>query len=144
MTLLFSLIAITSIWCLGIKILTEEGMVLQNLGKWGELQVSLGVKWVEPAFYCQWCMPSIHSLVGFGFAWAIGLLPELSWHLIFFYPLVAMGSSLVNGLVWQHYKNREAAKELVITLRETAQVASDWMDADLLAMQQYENEQTNN
>jgi hypothetical protein len=82
--------------------------------------------------------------VVFCFAWGIGLLPALSWHLIFYYPLVAMGSSLLNGLVWQYYKNREEAKELMITVRETAQVASDWMDADLLAMQRYENEQTNN
>ena len=144
MLLLFSLIAITSIWCLGIKIITEEGMFLEDLGKWGEMQVKSGVKWVEPVFYCHWCMPSVHSLVGFGFAFGLGLIPELSWHLLFYYPLVAMGSSLLNGLIWQYYKNRNQYNEFIISAKETTEILSDWLDTDLAITAKEDFEQVNN
>lgn len=144
MQLLFSLIAITSIWCLMIKIVTSEGMVLERLGKYGEKKVDEGYKIFEALWVCQWCMPSIHSLVGLGFAWGMGLIPELSWHLLFYYPLVAGGSSLVNGLVWQYYLTKNNEKDFLETARETAEIAGDWIDADLLEMEQIKHEQTNN
>lgn len=110
MILLFSLIIITSIWCLGIKVVTGEGMLLQSLGKWAEKKYDNGSKWIEPLCYCHWCMPSIHTAVGFFFAWKFGLY-EWHWAVLWYYPIAAMGSSLVNGFVWQFHTTKNAQSE---------------------------------
>lgn len=97
MILLFELIAITSIWVLGLTILTQEGMLLEKVRDWADGKGA----WVEPVIRCHWCMPSLHTLIAYGFALCMGLMPgSFSWALVVIYPLVAMGSSLVNGLVW--------------------------------------------
>lgn len=144
MLLLFKLIIICVIWTLGIKIATSEGMVLERLGKYGEKKVDEGYKIFEALWVCQWCMPSIHTAIAMFFAFGIGIIPELTYRLIFYYPLVAMGSSLLNGLIWQYYLTKNDTKELLISARETAQLMSDWMAADLLEMDKMEHERTNN
>ena len=107
MALLFSLIVITSIWCLGLKVVTSDGMAGEKVGLWAEEKYSQGKKWIEPVLYCHWCMPSIHSLVGFLFAWGIGLY-EWHWSVLWYYPLVVAGSSLVNGFVWYFFQRINA------------------------------------
>lgn len=126
MQLLFSLIVITSTWCLGIKIITSDGMVLEKLGKWGQKKVDEGYKIFEALFVCQWCMPSIHTMIGMAFAYKLGIM-ELSWDLLFYYPIVAMGSSLVNGLVWLSYNTLSAKKELSESASETSKLISEWL-----------------
>ena len=100
MQLLFSLIAITSIWCLGIKIVTSEGMLGEKVGQWAQKKYDEGSKLIEPVIYCHWCMPSTHSLIGFLFGWGIGLF-EWHWGVIWYYPLVVAGASILNGILWK-------------------------------------------
>jgi hypothetical protein len=112
MLLLLKLIALTSIWVLGLKIVTSEGMILSKWADYGKKKVEEGKLIFEPLIVCEWCMPSIHSLFGYGFAFALGILP-VSWALLFIYPLVVMGSSIVAGLTWGSYKTMMAYADLV-------------------------------
>lgn len=118
MILIFSLIIITSIWTLGIKILISEDMALEQLGKWGEKKISEGHKIYEPLFWCHWCTPSIHTAIGFLFAFGIGLISHFTWSILFYYPLVAMGASLLNGLIWALYEKLNSEKESNISIKE--------------------------
>lgn len=94
---LIILITITSIWIIGVKIITYEGMVLEKLGEWAVKQVDNGKIIWEPLVVCAWCMPSVHSIVGY--AYGIFLF-EIPITLIWMYPIVAMGSSLICGVIW--------------------------------------------
>lgn len=105
MILILKLIALTSIWVLGIKIATADDMVLEKVGQYGKKKVEEGHKIFEALIVCQWCMPSIHSLIGYAFAFGLGILPvQWNWQLVIRYPIVVMGSSLVCGLTWLIYE----------------------------------------
>ena len=104
MITLLSIISITSIWVLGLTIATQEGMILYSIREWGDKIHSKGNKWIEPIILCHWCMPSLHSIVGYAFAYKIGVIDFVSWQIVFMYPLVVMGSSMLNGLVWGIHK----------------------------------------
>lgn len=104
MILLFKLIIITTIWVLGVKISTAEEMILEKLGKYGEKKVEAGHKIYDALWVCPWCMSSIHSLVGYGFAFLLGLIPfEWNWQLVYRYPLIVMGTSIAAGMTWTIY-----------------------------------------
>ena len=111
MLLLLKLITLTTIWCLGIKIVTSDGMILSKVGEYGKKKAEEGKRVFEALIVCEWCLPSIHSLFGYGFALALGILPA-SWSLLFIYPLVAMGSSLCSGIIWNAYKTMETFRDL--------------------------------
>lgn len=98
---LIDLIIITSIWNLGIEIVLSEGMLLHNLKLWAQSKKS---KWYEVGIWCLWCRPSLHSLIGIAFGLLIGIAKFDSWNILFMYPLVVAGSSLVSGVVWSLYK----------------------------------------
>ncbi len=102
MILILKLIALTSIWVLGLKIVTSKGMLLEKFGTWAETKVEQGQKIFEAVIVCQWCMPSIHSIVGYLFAYVIGI--PMSWRIVACYPIIVMGSSLVCGLTWLIYE----------------------------------------
>jgi ABC-type spermidine/putrescine transport system permease subunit II len=104
MILLMKLILITAIWCLGIKIATAKGMILEGLGEWAEDKVEQGHKIFEPLLVCPWCMPSIHSAIGYLFAFSIGVVADFKFELVIMYPLVVMGASVVTGLTWTIYE----------------------------------------
>ena len=110
--LLLKLIMLTSIWCLGIKIATAEGMVLERLGNYARKKVNEGKIIFDPLINCEWCLPSIHSLFGYAFALGIGLINTFSWKLVVMYPLVVIGSSVVCGLTWTVYQMVNAIKEM--------------------------------
>lgn len=102
---LIKLVAITSVWVIGLKIATAQDMIFEKLGKWGEAKVKDGHKIFEAVIVCQWCMPSIHSLVGYGFAFLLAVLPwRFDWKLVWMYPLVVMASSFVCGMSWLIYE----------------------------------------
>src|SRR6185312_13080254 len=111
MILLIKLIIITTIWCLGIRIATNEGMVFEKLRIYGNKKVNEGYKIFEPLFICIYCMPSIHSSIGFLFAYGLGILPTFHVKLLIYYPLVVMGSSILGGLIWQYHEKLDSEKE---------------------------------
>lgn len=109
MILLFSLIAICSIWVLGLKIVTSGGMIFGRIGEYAEKKLyDEGRIIFAPLLVCEWCMPSIHTAIAFLFAYFIGVIDHFSVRLLAYYPLVVMGSSLVCGLVWQYYEDKKA------------------------------------
>lgn len=112
MILLFKLIAITVIWVLGIKIATSEGMILEKLGRFAEKKVDEGHKIWDGLVWCQWCLPSFHSVPAHFFAFGLGVIPfEVNKELFIRWPLVIMGSSLVSGLIWTIYLTINKVKE---------------------------------
>lgn len=127
MTEILLLVLLTSIWIWGVKIATSEDMVLENLGTWGEKKVNEGHKIFEPLLTCEWCMPSIHSLVGYAFAFGLGIIPfEFEWRLVIEYPLVVIGSSIVTGNTWNLYKTINAVRERAEAEKEKAKIQSKY------------------
>jgi hypothetical protein len=107
MIILFQIIVLTSIWVLGWTIVTQQGMLLYSIREWAEGQ---GSKILEPVILCHWCMPSLHSVFGYIFAFSLGLLPP-DPAMLFIYPLVVMGSSLCCGMIWTLYQYLSAKTE---------------------------------
>lgn len=101
MTTLINIILVTSIWCLGITIATQKDMVLHFIRRWAEQKDS---KWFEPIVICPWCMPSIHSLIGYSFCFATEIVTVFNWNIVLMYPIVVCGSSVVTGVIWSVYK----------------------------------------
>lgn len=97
MTDILVLIAITSIWVIGIKIATDKKMVLRKVGFWANKKVEDGYEIFEALLTCAWCMASIHSVVGF--TYGIFFL-GMEWRILFTYPIVVMGTSLTCGVIW--------------------------------------------
>lgn len=115
-TVLLKEIFLTSIWILAIKIATSREMIFENFGNWCEDKVEIEKKKVFDTFcYCPYCMPSLHSIVGFGFGYLLNVWNDFDWRLIVLYILCVFGSSVVSGFLWalhdlilnvkKHYKN---------------------------------------
>lgn len=111
MIVLFKLILITTIWCLGFKVLTEQGMLLGKLGEYGKRKVLEGKILFDPLVVCEFCLPSIHSIIGYGFAIALGIISKFEFNLLYMYPLVAMGTSISCGFIWNGYLTMNRIKE---------------------------------
>jgi len=111
MIILIKLIILTTIWCLGFKILTSDGMLLEKVGKYGKDKVDEGKTIFDALVVCEFCLPSIHSLVGYSFAILIGVITGFSWSLIFMYPLVAIGTSISCGFIWNAYLTMNRIKD---------------------------------
>jgi hypothetical protein len=144
MLLLFELITICVIWCLGIKIVTAEGMLLEDLGKWAEKKVESGYKIYEALLVCPYCLPSIHTAIAIGFAFGIGVIDTWSWHLLFMYPIIAMASSFINGFLWKSHQKQNADKELSESAKEMCEMVSDYIEdlyiqEDNLEYEHYKN-----
>lgn len=126
--LFFILVGITHIISMAIQITIQPNMVLENLGYWGKEKLKSGYKWVEPAFLCPYCVPSVWCSVGYLFAYLLGFIVKFEWNLVIIYPLVVGCTSLVNGLVWsthelihkkiKYYENAEKLKYMEIKDRK--------------------------
>ncbi len=105
MILILKLISLTTIWCLGLTIASQNEMVLGFLrrrltdGEGNPLR-----RIYEPLLLCEWCMPSIHALVCYGIAVGLGIINNWSWSLLFAYPIVVMASSFCTGILWSVFK----------------------------------------
>lgn len=126
MMILFKLILITFIIVMGLKIAMSKDMLLERLGEYFQKKVDDGHKYFE-LFICQWCMPTLYSIVAHAFAFGLKILPfEWNWQLLIRWPLVVMGSSFLCGNVWNIYetinrvreKNEAEANYLLRTLGE--------------------------
>lgn len=100
MTLLFEIILITSLLVIGWTIITQPAMGLGEIREWGDENDSV---FIHATLLCHWCMPSTWSLLGYLFAWQVGLIESFSWKLVWLYPLVICGSSLLCGITWTIY-----------------------------------------
>jgi hypothetical protein len=144
MQLLFELITICVIWCLGIKILTADGMLFQSIGKWAEKKVDEGKIIFEPLLVCPYCMPSLHTAIAIGFGFGIGIIDEFSWHLIFMYPIVAMASSFINGYVWTLHQKQHMEKDFIESATDTCNIVSDYIEDLYIQESNMEYEHQNN
>lgn len=107
---LFELVTVTTIWVLGIKVVTHKGMVLERLGQYGERKVDEGKKIFEPLFVCAWCMSSIHSSIGYMLVYTT--MATFQWRSLLMYPIVAMASSFASGMLWLIYETLTIRKKL--------------------------------
>ncbi len=104
MIIILKIILITSIWCLGIKISTAKGMIFEKMGNWAQQKVDAGNNIYQTLLTCPWCMPSVHSLIGFLFAIGLGIVDHISLELLIMWPLIIMGASVMTGLIWAIYE----------------------------------------
>lgn len=112
MIIIFKLIFILSVWCLGVKISTANGMIFERIGDWGERKVDEGYKIFEALIVCPFCLPSIHSLFAYSIAFGLDILKfEFDWKLLIMWPIVVMGSSIVSGFTWTAYQTINQVKE---------------------------------
>lgn len=98
---LLELIIITSVWVLGLTIATQEHMVLYGVRVWAN-KYQDNYKILKALITCPFCMPSIHSLFGYFFAVAGGIV-SLDLRLLVLYPIVVMGASILTGFSWTLY-----------------------------------------
>lgn len=111
MIVILKLIIIVSILVLGVKIATGDDMILEDLGKWGKKK-SDKYKIFEALLVCPFCMPSVYSLIGYLFAFGLGILPfEWDWKLVIIYPIVVIGSSILAGFTWVAYETINRIKD---------------------------------
>lgn len=82
-------------------IVTNKGMILEKLGEWANEKVDEGYRIFEAILACPWCMPSLHSFVGYTFYF---IFFGVQWELLFAYPIIAFGSSFCSGFTWTIYK----------------------------------------
>lgn len=115
MILAAKIIVITVIWVLGFYLASSEGMVFYGLTKYAETRKSL--IW-QPIVLCVWCMPSIHSLIGYLFAAGLGVITHFSWRLVFMYPIVVMASAFLGGFLW---RLNELAGALIMRNKNTSE-----------------------
>lgn len=139
MTLIFELILISSIWVLGLTIITQEGMLLYSIREWANEKHENGNRWLEPVILCHWCMASLHSVIGYLFAIGIGIINTFEWRLVFMYPIVVMGSSLFNGIVWGIHKLIESKTQYY----ENAEILSHFDISDRKKKHRLEKSKTN-
>ena len=75
------IVALVTVWNLGIEIVLSEDMALHKLRLWAESKSS---KIFEPLFICIWCRPS--------------------WRVLILYPFVVASASFISGTAWSIYK----------------------------------------
>lgn len=91
---------LTSVWVLGVKIATGQGMLFEQVADYCEGKVNDGKRIFKPLCTCVWCMPSLHTAVGFLFAFLLGMIEAFKPEYAIVYIVVCMLSSLVSGFVW--------------------------------------------
>lgn len=113
---LFKLIALTSIWCLGLQISTSEGMVFYKFREYAETKK--GKIW-KAIVLCPWCCASIHSIFGMLAAFGLGII-DIEWLTLILWPFVIAGSSLTTGIIWQIHKYIEVKSRYYEHLEQSA------------------------
>lgn len=120
MIILFQLILICHIWVMGITIVTSEGMIFYSWRQWANKKIDAGQRVWEAVFTCHWCAPSLNTIISYSFAVLLGIISKFEWRLVAMYPLVAMGTSLLNGIVWGMQKLIEAKTKYYINAEKLA------------------------
>lgn len=89
---------LVAIWCFGVKISTQEDMLLEKLGNWANKKAENGNKIIEGFLVCEWCMPSFHSvLFVIPLCMILGVI-EISIKVVFMLPFIIAFGSLLSGL----------------------------------------------
>lgn len=117
---IIKMIMLTTIWVIMWKIATAEGMILEELGKWGEKKVKEGYKIFDGLIVCQWCLANFHGIL---FVWPLafimGIMPfEFRWEYVAAYPFCLGGSSMMSGFIWAWYTTLNAKKEYYEKMEE--------------------------
>lgn len=91
----------TTAWCLGLTVASQDGMVIGFARKAlvdenGDAKKEI----FKPLLVCEWCMPSIHSLVGYVTHF---MLFGVDLNLLVMYPVVVCAASFMTGFLWSLY-----------------------------------------
>lgn len=112
MILIIKVIALTVIWCLGLKVALSEGMIFEKIGQFLNHKVEVENKKIFKAIgQCEFCMPSIHTLFGIAFGLASKTI-IFSWNIVILYPIFVMGASFTTGVIWNLFSYLNTKKEL--------------------------------
>lgn len=99
MTALFSLIVVTSILVVALRVAISEDMLLENIGFWAEDKIAKGHK-IFKLLTCPFCAPSVMSIAGYFFCIVTGIVSYSSYKVALLYPLVVCGASILSGFSW--------------------------------------------
>lgn len=108
-TMIIKIVFITSCLIWGVKVATQPGMVFEKLGAWAENQLERGRKIWDTLLLCPFCMPTVYSAFGYGFAYLLGIIK--SWDVLYAYPIVLCATSMVSGIIWTVFKLILSVKE---------------------------------
>lgn len=97
-----TLVLITVSFVFAVRISTSEGMVFEKIGKWATDRLDEGKRIYEPLLLCEWCMPSVYSLVAIVFYILANYLftGVFYYKVIILYPAIIGISSMITGLTF--------------------------------------------
>ena len=100
MLIYFELIAIVSLFCLGLRAVTDDGMIGYPIRKWA---LDNFPTWGKPVVLCSTCMSSFWGTIIF---WSHTLsLESYDHHMIANWLGVCISSAFVNSVLWAYYES---------------------------------------
>ena len=104
-------------------------MGLYSIRKWAEKKKENGSKWAEPLLLCVWCQPSSWSLLGYLFAYGLGIINKnnFNWNLLVLYPLVVCGSSIICGFIWSYHLKSNSETDMNNNISDAAEIFTESM-----------------
>ncbi len=92
------LIFVTAVLVWGVMISTEPDMVFEKIGAWADNEIKKGNKIWDWILRCPFCMPSLYTSFAYLLTFKLGMWSD--WSMLWAYPIVVCGASLVSGMVW--------------------------------------------
>jgi hypothetical protein len=109
-SLIWQLVALSTFWCVGIYMNSDEGDIFHFLRRltWRTPQ------WIyKPVIGCVNCMASLHVIIVMSlYCWLLGPVLMYPWHYLVVYIIVTVITAGTNGIVWViynyfHYEEEE-------------------------------------
>ena len=92
--IIFLSIIFTTILVLGVTVFTQPGMGGYSFR---ENATNIDSKLMQVVILCEWCMPSLWSLLGYSFSF---LYVGFDLKMLLFYPITVCASSILCGGIW--------------------------------------------
>ena len=100
MILYFELIAIVSLFCLGLRAVTDDGMIGYPIRKWA---LNNFPAWGKPIVLCSTCMSSFWGTIIY---WSHALsLTGYDHFMVANWLGVCISSAFVNSVLWAYYES---------------------------------------
>lgn len=108
------------IWVLGWKVITEDNMLFEKIGKWGKKKYDEGYKIMDGLIICPFCLPNLHCII---LIWPIAFLTgfiqfEWDWRYLIVHVFVACAASFICGTIWTLYEYLAVKKKYVEHLEQ--------------------------
>ena len=101
----FSMIAVISMFCLGLRAITDEGMIGYPIRKFFQDKFfTIG----KPLILCITCMSSFWGTVIY---WSnMAAQGPIGWHMFPDYVGITISCAFINGLLWEYFQSINTCK----------------------------------